>query len=111
MQRGKRVTVLSSQFFRKYLKHGYKGVQRWYREVIQLFIARHKYCSACYDIQTHLLQVNLLKQDMIVMFINHAECHWTLLVWHMHISSNILSTQFSQTHKHLVGVGLATQES
>ena len=48
--------MISSHFMQKLQSEGYQGVHRWYRKE------------------------DLTDKDLIIVYINHGGCHWTLLV-------------------------------
>ena len=75
-QRGKKVVTLDSQFFRKLVTCGYKGVSRWYRKVTMTRTDRNQ----VEFIEHTTTQVKLLEQDLLVV-INDRTVHWTLLVY------------------------------
>ena len=76
-QRGKKVVTLDSQFFRKLVTCGYKGVSRWYRKVTMTRTDRNQ----VEFIEHTTTQVKLLEQDLLVVIINDRTVHWTLLVY------------------------------
>ena len=56
---------------------GYSGVTRWHKNVSHYVSIN---CVSIILVKTEP-QVNMLQQDLLLAFINHGRCHWTLLVY------------------------------
>lgn len=90
LKAGINAAVLGSQFMQKLMwdiMESEGGIKRYNNISIM-----KNTCKKC--LYTSKNKVNLLQHDLILIFINHGCCHWTLLVWrktaHLNLASKFL---------------------